>query len=227
MTEGGTVYIIGGSGAVPDVMETELKNLGITEIQRVAGSNRYTTNIEILKEAGVSGEDIMVCSGTGYADSLSASAAGKPIFLVGKTLSKEQKEYLESISGEISGNVYAIGGTGVVSDDVFTAVCKYAPPGGEKERVAGANRYSTSWAVGEKFFPGSHNGIVLAYAMNYPDGLAGGPLAYAMDSALLLVTDKNIADAKKYASAHGSMKATIIGGEALISDAAALSVLSE
>ena len=37
---------------------------------------------EILKETGITGGQILVCAGTSFADSLSASSVGKPILLV-------------------------------------------------------------------------------------------------------------------------------------------------
>ena len=145
------------------------------------------------------------------------------MLLVGGSLLPNQKKYLESIKSEISGNVYAIGGTGAVSEAVFKEVCAYAK--GEKARVAGDTRYTTSKAVAEKFFPRVHDTVVLAYAQNYPDGLAGGPVAYAMNSPLLLVVSNKTAAAKEYASAHGSVKCLILGGPTLISDAAALAIV--
>ncbi|MBR3052847.1 MAG: cell wall-binding repeat-containing protein, partial [Firmicutes bacterium] len=223
MASGGTVYILGGTGAVPEVMETALEG---QKVERLAGSNRYMTNIEILKAAGVAGEDILVCDGKGYADSLSASAVGKPILLVnGNALLPDQKDYLEGIKGSISGSFYAIGGTGAVSDAVFDEIKTYAS--GTTDRVAGLNRYTTSVEVAKKFFPASVDRIVLAYARNYPDGLAGGPVAYSLNAPLLLVTDSAFVDAQEYTAAAGAKKATIMGGEALISDATAYSILGK
>ncbi|MCR4668563.1 MAG: cell wall-binding repeat-containing protein [Clostridia bacterium] len=223
MASGGTVYILGGAGAVPEVMETSLSNLGVRGVVRLAGSNRYMTNIEILKAAGVEGEDILVCSGKGYADSLSASAVGKPILLVGDALLPAQKDYLDEIKGSISGSFYAIGGSGAVSEKVFGDLKAYAS--GDTERVAGLNRYATSVEVAKTFFPEKVSRIVLAYARNYPDGLAGGPVAYALDAPLILVTDTVYADAEVYAAGAGTNKATIMGGAALISDETALEII--
>ena len=62
-------------------------------IKRLAGSDRYETNLKILQEASNFNEDILVCSGGGYADCLSASAVKKPILLVPGRLLDYQKEY--------------------------------------------------------------------------------------------------------------------------------------
>ncbi len=213
---GGTVYILGGKGAVPEVMETELQKKGITNIKRLSGSNRYATNLAILMEAGVEGQDLLICSGNGYADSLPASALGKPILLVGKSLTDDQKSYLAEIQGDLSGNIYALGGKGAVPEDVFSSVKVYAT--GETERVAGKDRFKTSVAIAEKFMPETVENAVLAYAMNYPDGLAGGPVAYVSGSPLLLVTNSIYDDAKAYCSQSGINSVIVIGGESLIPD---------
>lgn len=227
MDAGGAVYILGGKGAVPEVMVDELKAQGISEeqIHRLAGKNRYETNILILQEAGVSGQDLLICSGSGYADSLSASAVGKPIFLVGSSLNDAQKEYLDSVKGQLSGNFYAIGGKGAVSEEVFAEVQSYGT--GTFERVSGSNRFLTSVAIAEKFFvPDQIDDVVLAYAMNYPDGLAGGPVAYATKSPLLLVNNTNYTDAMNYVTHTYAMKVRVMGGASLISDEVALEVLN-
>lgn len=234
MAADGVVYILGGTGAVPAVMETELKKLGFTDanIDRLAGPNRYMTNLEILRAAGVAGEDILVCSGKGYADSLSASAVGKPILLVPDSITPAQADFLAEFRNSLSGNVYAIGGTGAVSDKAFDQVVEAlsdseAPSAAEIERVYGSNRYTTSTAVAAKFFPDGCERVVLAYAMNYPDGLAGGPLAYALDAPLLLVTNSSYAPAKDFAAAAGAARCTVLGGPTLISDEVAMSIVTK
>ena len=63
----------------------------------------------ILKEAGVNNEEILICSGYGFADSLSASASGRPILIVDNSLSSEQLTYLKSINSRkytIIGDIY-------------------------------------------------------------------------------------------------------------------------
>ena len=223
LAEGGTVYILGGKGAVPEVMETELEKQGITHVERLAGKDRYLTNLEILKAAGVTGKNLLICSGTGYADSLSASALGKPILLVGNSLTQEQKDFLTEVKEDMSGDFFVIGGKGAVSEEVFDEVQAYAK--GTTERVAGANRFETSVAIAQRFLPSRLDTAVLAYAMNYPDGLAGGPIAYAKESPLLLVTDTNYSAAKAYIGNAGIKKVIVMGGKALISDSSALEMI--
>ena len=73
-------------------------------------------------------------------------------------------------------------------------------------------------AVAEEFFPEGSEAAVFAYAQNFPDGLAGGPLAMSIDAPLLLVDNTGYKDAKAYAQEAGISKAIVLGGESLISD---------
>ncbi len=214
---GGRVYILGGEGAVSKTFEKSLSKYKIT---RLEGRTRFETNIAILKEAGVTNEDILVCDGMSFADSLSASAVGKPILLVDKQLSSEQKTYIKRLGSK---NYYIIGGPGAVNGTVFKQIKSY----GSVERVYGQNRYSTSVAIAEKFFGKECKGITLAYGLNFPDGLSGGPLAMALDMPLILATTNDVNDAKAYSDEADVNNAIVLGGKALISDEAVRYILEK
>lgn len=216
LNENGTVYILGGAGAVSAEFE---KSLSGCIIKRLGGSDRFETNLKILKEAGVTGEDILVCSGLGFADSLSASAVGKPILLVGTKLTTEQNVYLSKLK---TNRYYIIGGDGAVNTTVESSLKRL----GTVSRVYGQNRYETSVAVAEKFFGGNTEAVVMAYGLNFPDGLSGGPLAMSIGSPLLLVTSSDYRAASVYAHKYGITKGAVLGGESLISDEAVKKILT-
>jgi putative cell wall-binding protein len=178
--------------------------------------------MQILQEAGVTGDDVLICSAYGFADSLSASAVGKPILLVGNTLTDEQKTYLASLGKK---NYYVIGGTGAVKTAVYNELKTY----GSVKRVAGANRYETSAEVAKTFFKDGSDAVVLAYGLNFPDGLSGGPLAMSLGAPLLLVSSNstNNASASAYVTAKTVDKAICLGGSALISDTAVKEILGK
>ena len=211
---GGTVYILGGTGAVSQRFENGVKAYKDFTVDRVWGSDRYKTNLEILKRAGVKAEDILICSGSGFADSLSASAVGKPILLVDDKLNTEQKAYLNTLSTQ---KMYIIGGSGAVNTVVEKEIRSY----GTIKRVYGQNRFTTSTAVAEEFFDKKEiEAIVLAYGLNFPDGLSGGPLALSLDAPLILVTTEDTAAAVTYMKNVGDVNVATLGGTALISDKA-------
>ncbi|MBR3053177.1 MAG: cell wall-binding repeat-containing protein [Firmicutes bacterium] len=220
----GTIYILGGTGAVSEKAEAALAALGKGTIKRLAGANRYGTNIAILEEAGYQGKDMLVCYGRNYADSLSASAVGRPIFLTGASLNDEQKAFLTGHAKDFS-NICVIGGPAVVSEELAKEIADYKD--GTFSRVWGANRYVTSVAVAQSFFGADIDKVYLAYAQNYPDGLAGGPVAYLDGAPLILVTNDKYQDAQEYVTGKAVVKCAVMGGQALISDKIALAIMGK
>lgn len=203
----GVIYLLGGENALSKSVEEALS--GYT-VKRLYGETRYETNLEILKEAEESPTELLVCTGTGFADSLSASATGKPIFLVKDELNDVQKEYLNSINIQ---KFYIIGGENAVSAEIEAELSEYAVC----SRISGLTRYETSVAVAKTFVPNA-KAAVLAYSHNYPDGLCGGPLAAALKSPLILaMTDREKA-ATKYISSKKIADGFVLGGSGLISD---------
>jgi len=206
----GTVYILGGIGAVSSAFEAKVNAEGIAT-KRLGGKDRYETNQKILTEARVKSEDILVCMGTGFADSLSAAAVGKPILLVGNSLTDDQKKYIKGLSSK---KVYLIGGEGAVKPAVETGL---EDMGFTPERLAGQTRYETSTAVAREFFPKTKT-VILAYAQNFPDGLSGGPLAMMKNAPLVLTDSYKTVVARTYVRSSGAIRSITLGGPLLISD---------
>ena len=213
LKHGGMIYMLGGEAVVPD---SAVAGLRAYDIKRLWGSDRYETNVKILQEAGVSGDEILVASGTGFADSLSASATGKPILLVKNTIQDSQKDYVESLKGK---KFFVIGGSGAVNDELEA----YFKTLGETKRLGGQTRYETSVSVAKQFFP-EPKGAVLAYGANFPDGLCGGSLANAMDGPLLLAANGKADQAAAYAKEKGIKGGAVLGGPTLISDDSARAI---
>ena len=213
LAPGGTVYILGGTSAVPAGFTDMLTQSNI-RWERIAGNDRFGTNLEILNRAGVTtGQTILVCTGTGFADSLSVSATGQPILLVGEALTASQKDFLNRCGG---GKFYIIGGTGAVSETVETELRGYAS---EVERLAGAGRHETSVLVANEFFPDAESAVI-AYSMNFPDGLSGGPLAYALGAPLIL-TNSTDTCVNAYTDPRNIGAGFVLGGDGLVDDNAA------
>ncbi len=209
LTEGGTIYILGGVNAIPDSFKTGLDAYTIT---RLAGDNRFDTNLKVLAEAGVGDKPILVCTGGGFADSLSASATKLPILLVyGNELLPDQKTFLEANQGR---DLYIIGGTSAVSAELEAQLSTYSTP----KRVAGNDRFQTSVLIAETFFD-TPNSAVLAYAWNFPDGLCGGPLAATMNAPLILTMPKYETQAANYIQSKNIQTGVTLGGASLIPNA--------
>ena len=200
------VYLLGGERVVPEAMRTELEKY--FDIKRIAGSDRFETNLKILKEADVRSGDLLVCSGVGYADSLAASASGRPIMLVDDKLSDEQKKLIKSLD---RGNIKIIGGYKSVNSNIENA-CKSLTP---TIRIYGEDRYKTSLAIAKHFFKNSKS-AVFAYGDNFPDGLCGGVLAEKMNAPLLLINENNYDFAKQYVKENTMNNFVVLGGNRMI-----------
>lgn len=218
-TQNATVYILGGPQVVPTDVDDALQGYNC---RRLYGQNRYGTCLEILQEAGLpEGSEILVCSGTNYADALAASATGCPILLVPQELTEEQKEFLHTWQ-EKALSFTILGGTGAVSSTVEKDLKPYGPV----ERVSGRDRYETASVTAKHYFSNPCSTAVLAYGLNFTDGLCGGPLAYACKAPIFLMTDEAVTQTapKDAAQALGVDRAIALGGPSLISDESARNV---
>ena len=213
---GGKVYILGGEAAVPATVE-EVEGY---EVVRLSGKSRYDTNLAILEEAGIEGNEIIVATGKSFADSLSASAAKLPILLVkpGTVLNDEQKAIAETANG---GNIYIIGGTGAVSEDIEAELTAYA----DVIRVSGKTRYETSVAVANTFFTDVEEAVI-ASGKNFPDGLCGGPLAAAMNAPLILTADGKADVAVDYMAEKAVEAGFVLGGTGALADETVVDVFA-
>ena len=221
----GKVYILGGTAAVPEKIFTALANAGIPST-RLSGNTRFDTNLAILEEAGVGKGEILITSGYDYADALSASATGLPILLVNNTTGKLTDSQISFLNAH-SDNIYIIiGGEAAVSLDMEIALQSLAALGNEIGRVYGAGREETSIEVAETFFDGADR-VMLTYSRNFPDGLCGGPLAYALNAPLLLVNAGREQPAAGYVASQSIRKYCILGGTSAVSEASVQMIFPE
>jgi putative cell wall-binding protein len=99
-------------------------------------------------------------------------------------------------------------GIAVVHDDLPVA----------SERLSGAGREATAAAVALAGHPSGAPEVLLAAAGNFPDALAGGPLAATRDAPLLLTGRDQLAEVTRQAlSTLGTRRITLLGGTSAIS----------
>lgn len=209
--KGKTVYLIGGSDVLPEQIKTLLG--ADYDVKRLEGDDRFLTNLAVLKEANVNSEEIMMCSGFGYADALSAAATGRPVMLVGRSLTKEQKEFLGGIN---PAKFYIVGGSDVVSDSVKAELEAIRIT----ERISGENRYETALNVAKKFFDMKSGTVVIANGDGFADGIVAGVTAMANNAPLLLTNRNNLKGVAKFVKETGAKRSIVMGGAELISNEA-------
>ncbi|MBQ1476776.1 MAG: cell wall-binding repeat-containing protein [Erysipelotrichaceae bacterium] len=215
LKDNGVIYVLGGEKAVPSEC---LEGLDSFEIIRLSGKTRYDTNLKILEEAGVSSEEILICSGENYADCLSASGTGKPILLVKDTLKDQQKTFLEEHS---ENSLFILGGTAAISESLEEEIKGYS----EIQRLSGKTRYETSVLSASAFYDHPEQ-AVLVYGENFPDGLSAGPLAFILKAPVLLTKTGKEEDTGIYTKNNCTGKGYVLGGTGLISDEAAKEIFT-
>lgn len=211
------IYIIGGEGAVSPKAVENLKKLGYKNIERVAGSDRYGTAIEVAKK--VDAKTAFIACGLNYPDALGAGSAaalndGVILFTATGYLTPQTKAYLESEGFE---KIVILGGTGAVGDNVEKEIKEIC---NNVTRISGANRYSTSFEIAKEFFPTSDT-IYIATGTSFADALAGGPLAANVGGPIVLV-DNSLKDVprelKEYIAFNGIENVVVLGGDGVVNN---------
>jgi putative cell wall-binding protein len=170
LPSGATVYVLGGTSAVPASVATQLTGLGYAVV-RYSGADRYATAIAVAGALG-NPSTVLLATGTNFPDALAAGPAaahlhGAILLTSGSTLPAETSAYL--IGAHL---IYAIGGPAATA----------AP---SAQAVVGADRFATAAAVATKFFPSSA-GAGVATGTGFPDALAGGAQLALRGAPLLL-----------------------------------------
>ncbi len=212
---GGKVYLLGGAGSISSSIQSNLRQYGYS-VTRLGGNSRYETNLKILNSVSMSGKPVIISSGTGYADSLSASSTGYPIMIINPSegITDEQLAFLKSKG---SNEFYITGGTSAVPSSVDSELKTLGNV--SVTRLDGSTRYETSYLVAEKFSSaGNLDNVVFAYGDMYPDGLCAGPLANKLGASLILTKDSETSYAKAYVDNHIIITGYVTGGTSLISD---------
>ena len=121
-------YVIGGSSVIcDDMMKKAAAALGIEQIERISGANRYETCVAVNEKFADSLTGDMICTATGkdFPDALAggvyAALNKAPVMLVPDSLSKSHKEFIKSKN---AGSVTVFGGTGVISDELAKQIAK-------------------------------------------------------------------------------------------------------
>lgn len=180
-----TIVVLGGTTTVSTTVETQLGAYGT--VSRIAGANRYETARLLVGGSGFTGVDqVYVATGANFPDALAAGAAaaasGSPVVLVPGGSSSLDDATLDLIASTSAPKVVILGATNAVSSGIEAQLGTTY----DVERLAGANRYETSVLVGQYAFGGASTAL-LATGLNFPDALAGTPLAAAASAPLYVV----------------------------------------
>ncbi|OBR91254.1 MULTISPECIES: cell wall-binding repeat-containing protein [Clostridium] len=222
-------FVIGGTGSLSDDVTAQLKNIGISNVERLGGADRYETSVKIAQKLG-SVSSVVVTSGGGYADSLSiapiAASKGMPILL---TRSNSMPDVVENyIKGQSVSKTYVVGGTAVIKDDVKNSLPN-------AERIGGATRFDTNLDILQNFKSDLNFDNVYVAEGDGPNGnefadaLSGAALAAQKSAPLVLIYKTMNSNSANFIVSNMSQKTvvTALGGTMVVPDTVVSGVVKQ
>ncbi|WP_448941418.1 cell wall-binding repeat-containing protein [Microcella sp.] len=193
-------------------------------INRLQGSDRYATAVEVSKEfesfGGAEGSVAYVATGANFPDALVAAAAAgsqqAPLLLT--PTASMPAVVIAELQRLDPARVVIVGGTGAVSAAVRSQITG-ALPDAIVDRLGGASRYETARLVVQDAFPGVDS-VYVATGRNFPDALAAAAAAVRRGAAVM-ITDGNAptlgADALAVVQPDAVTSVYIAGGTGAVS----------
>jgi putative cell wall-binding protein len=220
------------AGLVPFAATAANATSSVT-VTTYAGPTRYETSASIAEAKypnGVTSGHVILATGSNFPDALAANylagQLGAPILLTPSSASDPE---FSTVTGALSKllnttakNVTIVGGTSAVGADVMAAL---QGDGYTVNQIGGATRFDTAQLLdtqsGDKAGAGvtGNPTAILATGDNFPDALAGGPLAWAKHFPVILTDGSQTTlspQAQATLSADGIKNVLIMGGSAAI-----------
>ncbi len=189
------------------------------KVTRIGEADRYATAAKVSTSNWTTSDDVILVTGEGYADAVSASALAKklnaPILLTTPgSLNTDTQKALTTLNAK---NIYVIGGNASVSASVRNILkANY-----KLIELGGANRYETNAKVAEKLVDlgVKADEVMMVGGEGFSDALSVAPIAAAKGQILLL--GMNSADYMKpvidFVNKNNS-KVTVVGTKNVINN---------
>jgi putative cell wall-binding protein len=219
-----SVNIAGGTAAISSLVESELPGFGAGTVFRRAGQDRYETAAQLagITNGGL-GKTVFIATGASFPDALGGSAAagrlGGALLLTDRLVLPVATA--TALTSGMPTKVVILGGTAVIDPAIRTQV-QTLLPNTSVERWSGADRYATAASISLNTYPLGATTAYLASAADYPDALAGAPVA-ALAGAPLLLTERDCVPASTLTELTrlGTANIVVLGGTNAVSEAAA------
>ncbi|MEH7437951.1 cell wall-binding repeat-containing protein [Neobacillus drentensis] len=200
------VIVVGGEGSVSANVFNTVKSLGIPNVRRISGKDRYEVAYQIAKEMPASNKVIMAY-GQNFPDALAiapfAARNGFPILLTDTAdLPIKTKEALSARNAMES---IVVGGEGSVSANVFRQLPS-------PTRIGGKDRYEVAANI-VKTLNLNTNKAYIATGLTFADALTGSVLAATEDAPILLTESSSLPPViKDLVAEKNFLHFTILGG---------------
>ena len=203
---GGTVYLLGGPGALSPSVADQVTALGFAFV-RLAGADQFATATAIAIATALDPTGpILLTTGLSFPDALAAGAAaahtGAAVLLTaGGARAPATQAFL---AAHPKATLYAVGGPAA-----------HAYP--QAIALVGSDRYATAVLVARRFFPGVR-AAGLASGVNFPDALSAGPVLGSSGVPLLLTGTTTLASVTGgYLTTAKPLTVHMFGGTAALS----------
>ncbi|MGI2327690.1 cell wall-binding repeat-containing protein [Planococcus sp. YIM B11945] len=183
-------------------------------VERVKGSDRYETAVELSKEGWETSKVVVLARGDNYADALAGVPLAKKYdapLLLSRT-SKLPGSTYDEIKRLKAEKVYVLGGTGAISDAVIKQL---KSDGITVERISGKDRFETAAKISEKF--GKADSAIIVSGENFPDALSVASYAGSEGLPILLTRENTLPNATKAALVKlQTNRSLVIGGTSAV-----------
>lgn len=200
--------------------EEEGDGVKVEVADRIEGTDRYETSLEVSKKVFTSSEKVYLVSGEKFPDALSAASltanGNGPILLVND---KNMDKILAEVNRLNAKEIVFVGG-GSISKENQSKVEKFAKENSSKvEKFEGADRYATAVKVAEQTIAkfGNKGKVIIADGRNYPDAVSIAPYASKEGIPVLLVNGNKVSkDVENFLAKNKIKEAILVGGNAAV-----------
>lgn len=223
------VVVLGGDAAIDPATARAAADAAGASLRRVAGPDRWATAAAVAEQRGPSGGEVVLASGTDFADALAAGGLDggdgpSPVLLTTRDALPDATE--QALADLDPARVTVVGGERAVSEAVAEAARAHAD---DVARLAGATRYATSVAVlaeararadagggdddGGSLLAAGELPVLVASGTGFADALAAGGLAGRLGGQVALSTPARLPDRlDAWLRGHDAAADRLLGG---------------
>lgn len=193
----------------------------VKNIVRIQGTDRFKTSKAIAEEVNSNTmlENVVIASGYDFPDGLSGGTLAKklnaPLLMAGNM--PDSSDAMNYISEHLkqNGNVYILGGTGVVSQDTQNYLTQ---KGYMVVRICGKDRFETNNSIINNLKVQEGTPVFISNAYGFADALSASGISAIKGYPILLTKNNELPDfIKKQLSSIKPSKIYIVGGTGMIS----------
>lgn len=188
------------------------------KIDRIAGSDRFETSVELSKKTYDKADTVILVNGYKSSDALTAVPFAHS--LEAPILLSDENRISDAVRGEINRlgakKILVIGGESVVSRSLVNELSKSY----DVHRIAGRDRYETSTMVASEYAKkkGRYNRAIMVNGDNLVDALSISNLPEKDMAPVLLTESKNLnANSKRFIDENKVKDILILGGSNSVS----------